>query len=187
MLSAEPGLHRFVWDIRHPRPRGVSFSYPISAIPGQTVPEPLGPFVVPGTYTIRLTVDGTVLTQPLRVRMDPRVRTPVAGVRSQSQLALQLLEGVNRAADGLSRARTMIQSAREAGDSARVTLLSTLSGPGGGGGGPPTFARLSSNLVQLMQVVDDTDRPPTSQVRTAATELLRQLTELERRLSVATR
>jgi hypothetical protein len=119
--------------------------------------------------------------------MDPRVRTPVTGVRSQSQLALQLLEGVNRAADGLSRARTMIQAAREAGDSARVTLLSTLSGSGGGGGGPPTFARLSGNLVQLMQVVDDTDRVPTSQARAAAAELLRQLTELERRLSVAVR
>lgn len=188
MLSPEPGLHRFVWDMRHPRPRGVSFSYPISAIPGQTVPEPLGPFVVPGLYTVRLTVDGTTYRQQLRVRMDPRVKTPATAIAAQSALALQLLDGVNRAAEGLTRARSFAETARTSGDSARAATLAAIAGTGagrggGGGTGVASFARLSASMVQLMQIVDDADRMPTTQVRAAAADLLAQLRAIDQRLA----
>ncbi len=150
-LSADAGLHRYAWDMRYARPRGVSFSYPISAIPGQTVPEPLGPFVAPGTYRVRLTVDGRVETQPLTIRMDPRVKTPALGIQQQHALAVDLLDGINRAADALER-----------------------------GGANADIRRLQGNLVQLMNVVDEADRAPTSQLRRAARELLAQLNRISR-------
>ncbi|MBC7894524.1 MAG: glycoside hydrolase, partial [Cytophagaceae bacterium] len=109
-LTASPGLHRFVWDMRYPRPKAASFSYPISATPGQTVPEPLGPFVPPGRYTVRLTADGQVLTQRFTVRVDPRVRTPILEIRAQGALAWRLWDGVNRAADGIEKARSLAQA-----------------------------------------------------------------------------
>ncbi len=56
-LSADAGLHRFVWDLRHDAPAAASFSYPIAAIHRNTPREPRGPWVPPGTYTVRLTVD----------------------------------------------------------------------------------------------------------------------------------
>jgi photosystem II stability/assembly factor-like uncharacterized protein len=188
VLSPDPGLHRFVWDIRYPRPRALSFSYPISAIPGQTVPEPLGPFVPPGTYTVRLTVDGRAYTQRLVVRMDPRVRTPLLEIRAQGALAWRLWDGVNRASDAMSRARELARAARAAGNAPRAGDLEALAGTGGGGffgggsTGPLTFARLAGNLTQLMQTVDDVDRLPTVAVRTTSLNLLRQLDSLQARL-----
>ena len=32
---------------------GEECSYPIAAVPGETVPEPRGPWALPGTYTVR--------------------------------------------------------------------------------------------------------------------------------------
>ncbi|MEP7381260.1 MAG: glycoside hydrolase, partial [Gemmatimonadota bacterium] len=147
VLSPDAGLHRFVWDLRHPRPKALSFSYPISAIPGQTVPEPLGPFVAPGRYTVRLTADGATYSQPLVVRMDPRVRTPLAEIQAQHTLAVRLLEGVDKAADGIERARALQRAARTAGNDARVQALEAMIGGGarrfGGGGGTSNLSAVS--------------------------------------------
>ena len=68
------GSHRFLWDMRGapPSPGNRRFGPPISAIWGDTPVGPLGPWVAPGTYTVRLTVDGTVMEQPIEVRPDPR-------------------------------------------------------------------------------------------------------------------
>jgi hypothetical protein len=87
-LSAAKGSHRFIWDLRLPRPKDEARrsqeagpedeeedqtgSLPISAIWHDTPFYPLGDWVKPGTYTVRLTVDGRVLEQQLDVRSDPR-------------------------------------------------------------------------------------------------------------------
>jgi hypothetical protein len=87
-------MHRFIWDLHYPPPEGVRFSYPISAIYGYTAPVPTGPWVLPGQYTVRLTVDGRELTQPLIVRMDPRVDTPAEALREQFRLSMDLYDGM---------------------------------------------------------------------------------------------
>ena len=57
-LSADAGMHRWVWDLHYPPPDSTRHEYPISAIPGDTPRLPLGPTALPGTYTARLTADG---------------------------------------------------------------------------------------------------------------------------------
>ena len=47
------------------RSEGSPRSYPISAVYGDTPTGPLGPVVMPGKYTVRLTVDGKAFEQPL--------------------------------------------------------------------------------------------------------------------------
>ena len=89
-LMTSPGVHRFVWDLHYPYPKNISLEYPISAIPHNTIPGPLGPWVLPGTYTVRLTIAGTTLTKPLRVTMDPRVVTAPAGLSQQFTLSMAL-------------------------------------------------------------------------------------------------
>jgi hypothetical protein len=65
-------MHRFVWDLHAaPRPGGGRGGPPISAIYRDT-PLAQGAWMPPGTYTVKLTVDGRTYTAPLVVKPDPR-------------------------------------------------------------------------------------------------------------------
>jgi photosystem II stability/assembly factor-like uncharacterized protein len=66
-LSAEPGLHRFVWDLRYERSGDDS----VDDDDDENVNYP-GPFVLPGTYKVRLVTGAGMLEQPLQVVLDPR-------------------------------------------------------------------------------------------------------------------
>ena len=55
------GLNRFVWDMRYP---------PVSGIPGLP-PVIINPIAAPGTYQVRLTVDGEVQTQTFEMKINP--------------------------------------------------------------------------------------------------------------------
>ncbi|HWX24377.1 MAG TPA: glycoside hydrolase, partial [Vicinamibacteria bacterium] len=55
ILPRAPGMHRFIWDLRYPPPSALDHEYPISAVPNDTPRGPLGPSVLPGRYTVRLT------------------------------------------------------------------------------------------------------------------------------------
>ena len=137
ILPATPGMHRFVWDLRFPPPRSRKHEYPISAIPGDTPREPLGPFVLPGTYTVKLTVDGKALTRTLTVKLDPRVRM------SPADLALQL-SLLNRL--GAALERLAAEPAKT--DSARRKRRDSL----------------EEKLLRLYGIVESADDAPTAQV-----------------------
>jgi len=69
----------------------------MNSAPGQAVPAPHGPLVLPGTYTLKLLVDGATYTQALVVHNDPRVgESPevMAALRGQSQLAMASVQGM---------------------------------------------------------------------------------------------
>lgn len=104
VLSAAPGMHRFVWDLRLPPPPVLAHEYPISAIRGDTPKEPLGRFVLPGAYTVRLTVDGAVLTRPLTVKMDPRVTMSAADLNAQFALLQRITNALERLDAGPAKA-----------------------------------------------------------------------------------
>jgi hypothetical protein len=99
-LHTEAGMHRFEWDLHYTAPRGIDFEYPISATPHDTDKEPHGMWVMPGTYTLVLMVDGKPYTRTLRVRMDPRVATSAAGLQQQFDLSKKLYDAINRSANG---------------------------------------------------------------------------------------
>ncbi|HEY6802523.1 MAG TPA: hypothetical protein VI306_02990 [Pyrinomonadaceae bacterium] len=65
-LSAEAGMHRWIWDLR-PTP-------PARAAGGGGGGFGGRPTVLPGNYTVRLSVNGKTFTQPLVVEPDPRSR-----------------------------------------------------------------------------------------------------------------
>lgn len=74
VLSAASGEHRWVWNMRRPRPRAVQYNYSIAAVWGTNTPlDPRGQFVEPGRYTAVLTVDGRSEQVPVEIVADPRV------------------------------------------------------------------------------------------------------------------
>jgi photosystem II stability/assembly factor-like uncharacterized protein len=108
-VSTRAGLHRFVWDLHWTPLPGGRGGLPMTAIAHNTVPTPTGPWVQPGDYTVRLTVGGNSYTQPLTVRMDPRVRTSAEGLRQQFALSKALYDGALAAQGALGQLRTIRQ------------------------------------------------------------------------------
>ena len=84
-------MHRWVWDLRYPSPTSSTHEYPIAAVPHDTPRYPVGPLVVPGKYTVRLTADGRSYGAPLTIKMDPRVKTSLVGLQKQLDLEMQLV------------------------------------------------------------------------------------------------
>ena len=84
VLLTDIGMHRFVWNL----------AWSSSGGPGvdeeSEYRNPSGPKVVPGTYTVKLTVDGRPQTQPLTVVMDPRSSATSETLDQQLQLGQQI-------------------------------------------------------------------------------------------------
>ncbi len=120
-LLATPGLHRFVWDVRYAPPAVAGFSYPIAAILRNTPKTPQGIWPLPGQYQVRLTVGGETFRQPVQVRLDPRVRTPIADLTVQFKLSKAI-------DDALSK----IEAARSGASAERLQALDAAAGPLGG-------------------------------------------------------
>lgn len=86
-LSAEAGMHRFVWDLRYPTAKGVRTSFRGSS----------APWALPGNYIVKLTANGKSSTQPLTIKMDPRVKTSQEELVRQFELSSKLGERLNEA------------------------------------------------------------------------------------------
>ncbi|MCZ6917111.1 MAG: glycoside hydrolase [Gemmatimonadetes bacterium] len=164
-LSARAGLHRFVWDLHYPPPAVLRFRYPISAVAGNTPVAPVGPWVLPGRYTVKLSVDGNAFVQTLTVTMDPRVQTPPAELVRQHELSMKLFELLRRDFEALGEVRAFRADARNATrDSDAADLAADLT-------------RLNGNLGSLLSIVERADVAPASQVVAAMGNVERALLE----------
>ncbi|HEV3153908.1 MAG TPA: hypothetical protein VGZ02_08905 [Candidatus Baltobacteraceae bacterium] len=94
--STAAGMHRIVWNYRYPDPDAVTHDYPISAIYEDTPRIPQGVLAVPGTYTVRMTVDGHTSSRTFTLRMDPRIALTAAQLREQFNLASRIVSLMHR-------------------------------------------------------------------------------------------
>ncbi|MCF8406528.1 MAG: hypothetical protein K9G06_01515 [Chitinophagaceae bacterium] len=92
ILAATKGAHRFLWDMKY-TPLNIPAAYPMTAIIHNTPPDATAPWVMPGNYKIRLTVDGQIQEQPITITMDPRVKTSTAQWQRQHDLSMICYEG----------------------------------------------------------------------------------------------
>jgi hypothetical protein len=99
ILSAKPGMHRFVWDLHYTKPNSLNHEFPISAILHDTPELPLGAVAAPGTYTVKLHPGGSsehdALTQTLTVKMDPRIKSSAADLAQQFAMESASVVGMN--------------------------------------------------------------------------------------------
>jgi photosystem II stability/assembly factor-like uncharacterized protein len=191
ILPATAGSHRFVWDLHYPPPEGAR-AYPISAVWGDTPSGPLGPAVLPGTYTVKLTVGGKSVEQPLVVKMDPRVTTTAAGLEQQFKLSMLCYDGMSDARATITQLRAVRKQlddrkAKAAGLAATIDALdaklAALEGPAGGGkkGRAPqpqqgaSLGRVAGSLGRLLTVLQGADATPTTQATAAVIEAKKEL------------
>ena len=196
-LATTAGMHRFMWDL-HYQPLvggGGRGGLPIAAVPHDTAPAPNSPWAAPGTYTVKLTVDGKSYTQPLTLKMDPRVKTTPLGLAQQFTLSKQLYDGVlevQKALDEIRalRAQTKDRQALAAFDQKLAALEGETGGGGRGGGGrgaapegPDSLSNMTGGLTQLMGLLQGADVTPTTQLVAAVGQRRAALSTLLARLN----
>ena len=163
-VTAKPGLNRFVWDMLYPS---------ALSVPGDlaTAGKPTAPHATPGRYTVRLTVNGTELTQEFEIAKDPRVAATQADLQEKFDLHARIRDRLSEVNAAIIELRSVRQQAAEwASRSAAV------------GSGTDEIARISGRLIddldsaerRLMKVgfrgaLDRPNIPPT--INTSLAEL----------------
>ena len=181
-LSAKAGFHRFLWDVHLPPVPGMAPEYPIAAVYENTAPMPTSPWVMPGKYTVVLTVDGQRYTRDLNLTMDPRVKTSMADLQKQFDLSnrlyeqlLQLQPAVMDATQLREQLKAQAEKAKGTPEAAKIDALSqkvnALLGTGGRFRRGPQTESLNSiqgSLLMLLLTAQEVDAAPTPAQMNAA-------------------
>jgi len=190
-LSNDAGFHRFVWNMHYAPLPGIKPEYPIAAVPENTVPQPTSPWIMPGEYTVVLTVDGQKYSQALTVEMDPRVKTSLADLQKQFDLSSQVyadLLALQPVVDKAAAARAQLTAMREKASGAEAAKLDAaskkLEAVAGGEGrrrrGPHTdsLSGVRDSLLQMLTMLQEVDLAPTTQAAQALPKLHQSTTAL---------
>jgi photosystem II stability/assembly factor-like uncharacterized protein len=111
-LGKEAGLNRVAWNL------AVDPARKRTDEEGERSffrPEPRGPMVLPGTYTVRLTVDGESHEQPVEVGIDPMVAVSAADLATEFRVANELTamqSAVNDGLRGLDSLKSQLEARR---------------------------------------------------------------------------
>lgn len=185
-LPGSPGMHRWVWDLRLTPPTSTLHEYPISAVPHDTPRYPLGPLVLPGKYTVKLTAGGHTRTAPLEVKMDPRVKTTLAGLKTKFDLEVRLSSAVTRSSESVSQARSVQEQLKDlvtgkapAADAAKKVLgrVTEVLDGADEDSDRPTLKEANNDSIDLYKEVEKSDAEPTA-ARVNAARILEQHLQL---------
>jgi photosystem II stability/assembly factor-like uncharacterized protein len=196
LISTRRGMHRVWWDLRFeplgPEPRAGGGA--TGAVPGRTYPAVNAPWAPPGEYTVRLTVNGKAYTQPLSLRLDPRVKTPASVMVQVATLSREMYDAALAANAAYEEAREMAtrleaQSGAEAAAlKARVEELAPAPRPQAPGGfpgavpsGPPTLESIRNTLMAAAMAMQDAEVAPTGREIAACDAARTQWAELQAR------
>lgn len=96
--AAEAGLNRFVWDTRYAD---------ASRFPGLIMwaGSTTGPKAVPGTYQVKLTVDGRTQTQSFEIKRDPRIEATQEDLQRQFDFLIKVRDKVTETHDAITQIR----------------------------------------------------------------------------------
>jgi photosystem II stability/assembly factor-like uncharacterized protein len=199
ILSAEAGMHRFVWDVHYPPPQALNMEFPISAIVHNTPLHPLGAWALPGNYTVKLTVDGKSYSRQLTLIMDPRIKTSADDLAKQHQMEIGAVAGMDDSLEELQQVQSVRAQLKELAAKAKGKLAeqvdavdkqcaelqgATQSGFFGlppSGKRPETLSTLNQHFAAILATADSADAAPTTQATAAYHELDDASTALRKR------
>ncbi len=179
-VPAQAGMNRFVWNLRYPDATG---------FPGMILwaGSLTGPRVSPGSYQVRLTVDGKTQTEPFAVKKDPRLDTTPEEYARQLTLALQIRDKLSETNEGVVRIREIRKQLedyskrddKKVADAAKA-LMQKLTAveeelyqtKNRSGQDPLNFPiKLNNKLAHVLGVVTSSDNQPTTQSNMVYEEL----------------
>ena len=166
VLAKTAGMHRFVWDLAWKNSGGPT------ADEDDENHIPSGPKATPGTYEVRLTVDGKTQAQPLKLIMDPRSPATPEVLAQQLRLARQIFGETVEARRALAeiasvqkqladlQAKLGAQNARlqPVLAEAQAAIDKIVTKPGHAG-----LADANTGLASALRVVEEGDRATPSQ------------------------
>ncbi len=172
-VPTEPGMNRFVWNLRYPDARLLKGAGAIDA-------GMIGPLAPPGTYQVRLTVGDYTETQSFQLVPDPRLTCTQEDYEAQFDLLIAIrdrISGANEAVERIRGLRSQVEAwvGRAGEHRDRVAevakiledelfdiedaLVDTGLGPGGDARG--RRARIVTKLAELQRVPSNADYAPT--------------------------
>lgn len=157
-ISTAPGMHRFVWNLRYPRPPALSYNYSIAAVWHDGTPlEPEGAFVLPGRYNITLTVDSDSYTESLNVRPDPRIKVSMPSLKKQLDLELKIYSALKEGIEAYNEINQMISSTKYSKTKGATDSLSQILNRG-----TPNISSICNVLSSLEASIEGADSQPTA-------------------------
>ncbi|MGH9608110.1 MAG: sialidase [Bryobacteraceae bacterium] len=123
--AGKPGLNRWVWDLRYDSPALVKLR---TAAPDNPFiweeprfrgkdwrpinhwgiePAEVGPVVIPGKYSVRLTVNGHSYTQPIEILQDPRRPAKQTDLEASLQVQLRIRNDIDKVSQMVNRIEWM--------------------------------------------------------------------------------
>ena len=198
IVSTKAGMHRIWWDMHYDPIEsdggggGRGGGGGGAAVPHRSYSTPNSPWASPGLYTVRLGVNGANYTQPITVKMDPRVKTTTADLGTLYRLSNEMYEGAAAAraalvkaralstalaamsGDGIAELKTQVDAlvsgaASAAAPAAVPAGRGGRGGAGGGGGGrgggapaAPTLSSVSAAMAAAANAMQAADSAPTA-------------------------
>jgi photosystem II stability/assembly factor-like uncharacterized protein len=136
VVKLHPGMNRFQWNMRYPSAVEVKGIFRYAQQNGELV----GPEVMPGTYSVKLTYGHLTREQPFVVELDPSLHT----TQAQLQARFDLLQRIQTAANQLDLNLNQAIDARSA--------LQKLGSANGAADAKPEIARLSRDIDGLVDL-----------------------------------
>jgi hypothetical protein len=187
-VANKAGLNMFAWNLRYPDPsvfeNMILWAGSIS-----------GPVILPGTYAVRLNVNGQSYMQPLTIVKDPRSTATDASLKEQFDFLMRIRDKTSQANDAVKtirnvkaqladRVKKMPADKKVAFSRIATDLSNRLSAIEGeiyqvrnqSGQDPLNYPiKLNNKIAALSGVVGGTDAKPTSQSYTVFNDLSSQL------------
>ena len=146
---AEAGLNRFVWDFRYPD---------ATRFPGMILwaGNVQGPRAVPGTYQVKLTVDGKTSVQTFEVKADPRIEATQADLAKQFDLLMKIRDKLTETHEAIIQ----IRDARKQIEDVSNRLKDRPEGKAAVDAGKALNAKLTAIEEELYQTKNQSNQDP---------------------------
>jgi photosystem II stability/assembly factor-like uncharacterized protein len=201
ILSAQAGMHRFVWDLHYAPPKALEYEFPISAILHNTPLVPLGARPLSGKYKVELTVDRKRYDATFQLKMDPRITASSGDLAKQFDMESEAVAGMDDSYESLEQVQSVREQLKQivpklhgnvATDAAALdkqcaelegATQPSFFGTPPKGKQPENFSSLNQHYSAILAVADSADAPPTTQANAAFQGLESESTRLRKQWS----